>query len=354
VLRRIYQKPPKTDAQLAGLAARRIYELAPEEGRRYILDEMRRPQARVGMDVLGVLSDESLPEVDSLVAERLAAPDVDEEIVLPLAERYATAAVSAQLRAAYEDRIGLMACEPQAALIGYFLRVEPAYGARLVEKAQASRKQTGCYSFVLQGVAPRHMNREFEEVATAALDDADSLVVVDAAQVLGGFGSAAARDSLLHRFERWHEEWAGRAKELSALDDKDIAASPSRAEAALLHALATAPAWLADSSMLERLRSLCVTESCVREAESLRGQFGTSVTVFFAGGEVVSDVSVAQYNSISWTALKEKLLQFPEGTAFEWNSDAPGTEAEARAFAELKEHLEKAGMKLARRRDDSK
>lgn len=351
VLRRIYQHPPKGNGLLPGSALRRLYELAPDEGRRLIIEEMGRPAPRIRMNVLGMLPDESLAEVDALVAERLGAVAgaFDEDTLLRLAERYATAAVSPQLRAAYEGRVGRMACDPQSALLAYWLRVEPAYGAGLVEKALASRKETRCYNSLLTAVAALHVSRELERVAVASLDDPDSALASDAAGMLGVYGSAEARDALLRRFERWHDEWAGREKELSARDESDPAAAPSRTEGALLRALTNSPAWLADAEMLDRLRLLCVTKSCLGEAESVRGQFGPAITVFFNPSDgSVSSAVLAQYNSISWEALKAKAAQFPKGTTFTWDSDSPGTEAEARAFAELKEHLEKAGLKLTR------
>jgi hypothetical protein len=367
VLRQIYQNPPKGNDMLPGDALRRIYELSPDEGRRLIIEEMRRPIMRARMDVLGMLPDETLPEVDMLVADKLRAnaPDegrpcpagvdcmrrepFDEDKLLDLTQRYATAAVSPQLKAAYEEKIGVMACAPQNALLAYFLRVEPSYGAGLVEKALASREHTGCYKVLLTDVAKLRASRELEPIAIASLDDPDPELASDAASMLGSYGSADARDALLHRFERWHEEWAGREKELNAQDEKDGSKSQTRVEAALVHALANSPAWLADEDLLKRLRQLCVTKTCAGEADSALRQFDTSVTVFFdpTDGSVVH-ASLAQYNVISWAALKEKVTQFPKGTTFKWSSDSPGSEADGRAFAELKEYLEKAGMKLTR------
>lgn len=349
-LRRIYQNPPKGNDLLLGSALRRLYELSPDEGRRLIIEEMRRPTPRAPVRVLGMLPDESLAEVDALVAERLGAGAFDEDSLLPLAERYATAAVSPQLRAAYEGKIGRMPCAPQSALLAYMLRVEPAGGAALVEKALASRKSTGCYKFLLKEVSELHMSRELERVAAASLDDPDAELAANAAAVLGLYGSAEARDALLRRFERWHGDWAGREKELNAQNESDPSAAQARTEEALLRALTTSPAWLADGEMLDRLRLLCVTKNCLREAESARGQFGTAITVFFNVMDgSVSHATLAQYNSISWERLKAKAAQFPKGTTFTWDSNSPGTEAEGRAFGELKEHLEKLGLKLTRR-----
>ncbi len=348
-LRRIYQNPPKTNDLIAGDALRRIYELSPEEGRRLIIEEMRSPAPRVRVRVLTLLPDESLQEVDSLVAERLAAGDSDDDTLPQLAERYSTAAVSSQLKSAYEDKIGRMACAPQAALLAYFLRVEPAYGAGLVEKALASRKDTGCYESLLTDVARLRASPELERIALATLGDPDPAPASDAATMLGGYGSAGARDALLRRFEDWREEWAGRERELIALDESDPLKSQSRVESALRLALTSPRGWLADREMLEKVRSLCVTKGCAGEADSALKQFGTNITVYLNPLDgSVSSASLAQYNNISWEALKEKAAQFPKGTTFKWDSDSPGSEAEERAFRKLKEHLEKAGMKLTR------
>lgn len=350
-LRRIYQSPPKGDDRLPGLALRRLYELAPDEGRRLILEELRRAGGpKVSAQALAALPDETLPEADALVAGALGpAGGVEEELTLRLAERYATAASAPPLLSHYEGRVGRMACAPQTSLLAYFLRVEPATGAALVEKALASRKDTGCYRSVLTGVAALFPSAELERAAVGSLDDADAEVVYDAAQMLCWYGSASAREPLLRRFERWRGEWAGREKELAAQDGRDASASQSRVEWSLLHALAYSPAWLADAEMLERLRRLCVTKACAEAADSAIKQFAPSVTAYLNGADGrLSSASLAQYRLTSWERLKEKAAQFPKGTTFKWSSDSPDTERDERAFAELSAHLEKLGMKLTR------
>ena len=198
-------------------------------------------------------------------------------------------------------------------------------------------------------MARLHTSRELERAAFASLDDPDPALAANAAGMLGGYGSAEARDALLRRFERWHEEWAGREAELRAQGESDPAAAQSRVEESLLRALTSSPAWLADRELLEKLRRLCVTKNCLGEADSALEQFGTAINVYFnAADESGPRASLAQYNLISWEALKEKAAQFPKGTTFTWGSDSPGTEAEERAFNELKDYLERAGLKLTR------
>jgi hypothetical protein len=55
-----------------------------------------------------------------------------------------------------------------------------------------------------------------EKLAIEFLDDDDPEVVIDAATMLGQYGSAEAEEALWRRFEKWHCEWDGREHELKA------------------------------------------------------------------------------------------------------------------------------------------
>jgi hypothetical protein len=57
--------------------------------------------------------------------------------------------------------------------------------------------------------------------------------------------------------------------------------------------------------------------------------------------------SVAQYDLLSLSALKEKLAQFPNGTTFLWPPGHLGPpEEEERLFLEMKTFIEERGMQL--------
>src|SRR5262249_19509683 len=78
ILRQLYKRRPEGNSEdsyeiseINALALKRIYELAPEEGRQLIMAEMRRPKPRVGHQSMGIktltiLPDETLPELDSV------------------------------------------------------------------------------------------------------------------------------------------------------------------------------------------------------------------------------------------------------------------------------------------------
>ena len=354
VLRGIYERG-KSESQLTSLALTRIYELSPDEGRRLILEEMRQPSPRVNIQTLTLLPDETLPEVDALVEERAGDDKFDSEILLQLAQRYASSAVAAKLRATYEEKIGRFACLPQKALLQYFLRVDPDSAIGMVEKAIDSREATGCFRFLLTDIAKTRMNPELEKIAVSTLNDSDTELVLNAVEMLGQYGSKDSRDVLLRRFEEWHEVWDGRERELAKQQQDDMLKAQVRVEAALLRSLANSPAWLADEELLTKLRSLCVSRSCIAEADSLLQQFGTNITGFFEWqSSKVATASIGQYNVLPWDQLKIKVLQYPKGTTFSWSSDRPDSGDDQGAFNELRNYLEKHEMKLRRFEADKK
>jgi hypothetical protein len=63
---------------LRSLALKRIYELAPDEGRALILEEICRPKLRMNQDVLLSLPDEVLPELTLVVNFPTLCPEIVE------------------------------------------------------------------------------------------------------------------------------------------------------------------------------------------------------------------------------------------------------------------------------------
>jgi hypothetical protein len=354
ILRRLFENGPKS-SQMTSLALERIYELSPDEGRRLILDEVQRRDPRVNIHTLSLLPDETLPEVDAMVEERAGNDNVDSEVLLQLANRYASSAVAAKLKSTYEEKIGSFACAPQQALISYFLRVDPDSGLEYVRRALAARKSTGCYQTLLGDIAKKQMSPELEKIAISSLDDSDPQLLINAVEMLGNYGSQAARDPLLHRFEQWHEAWNGREKELVEQQRNDILNAQVRVEVALLRALANSTAWLADEEMLTKLTQLCVSRDCTSEANSIIKQFGPNITVFFdMRSSAVAHASISQYNVLSWDQLKTKVTQFPRGTTFTFGSDRPDTADEQSVVDELRTYLERYEMKLRKFDADKK
>ncbi|MCM3905764.1 MAG: hypothetical protein ND866_29075 [Pyrinomonadaceae bacterium] len=253
--------------------ADRLYELAPEEGRRLLLEDIRRLKPRVNQKVLGSLPEETLPELDDVLVTNLEESrqpngSGDTEAISDLIERYATAGILPRVQAVYEaPGVGRWACRIQASLLAYILRTDPPTGGELLKKALAARGKefTRCYASMLTDVAKLHLAAEVDEAAIAALEEDDAEMVAQAASLLEKFGTANAEEKLWRRLERWHEKMQSNAAKLSKQNPGIPAygSSPLSGEAmieqALRSALSHGQAWLSDPEKLKRLRTLCLT-----------------------------------------------------------------------------------------------
>lgn len=302
---------------LRSTALRRLHELSPEEGRRLILEEIRRPASRVDRQVLRSLPDETLPELNAVLLSNLQEARRTNnwftDVVSALIERYATDEILSPVQAIYEDPASdKWDCDGEAALVAYFLRVAPAVGAEHLKRVLSARNKgyPRCYTDVLKKVADLHMSGEVEDIAVAALDDANAEVVSQAASVLGSYGSGAAEKALWQRLEKLHYEMEGRSDEPS-LDQEKI-------ETALRKALAGAKAWLSDPEKLKRMRDLCFTEKGRAEIDWEISSWEPGIYVDATRFDETVSMATASYVTESLASLKEKLLQFPKGTVLKW------------------------------------
>ena len=357
VLRQIIEKPSApqegTYSDLRGIALQRLFELAPEEGRKAILAEIRRTPLRVRPQALGILPDETLPELDEILSEKITRLDPESEFQVvadysALIARYATGASLPSVKKVLTSKVGRLACAIQTALIAFCLRVDPDYGADVLEQALAARKDTGCYKFEFEAVGRLYPSSKLEEIAAVHLDDSETAVAVQAATLLGQHGSARAEQPLMDRLERWHTQWSGNEKEIQPqIENGEVAGEPAQFERELVRALVTAQAWVADLEKLNRIRQLCLTSSGRRAVdEASRDWNEHSIRVVF--GFIDNDpheFSVGQYRPVSVKNLKDKLTQFSKGTVFVWKPASDNLAAE-QLFTDLKEFLAKYGMKL--------
>jgi hypothetical protein len=208
-----------------------------------------------------------------------------------------------------------MACSPQASILGYFLRVDEATGAALLDRAMTSRV-TGCWRFLDQ-IAAVQMTPSVQARAIADLDNSDPEVVIAAIQTLGRYGSPAALEPLRSAVHRWHATWADRAAELAysrAVERPN--ARQAMVEDAFRQAIGTGRAWLVRASELRELQSLCVTDNCRTQTGHMIHEDDTSIMLWDINDPDESHIELAQYRFTSIAALEEKLSQYPRGTGF--------------------------------------
>lgn len=101
--------------QLSASALQHWYELDPEGARPVIIQEIIRPRPRYSARVLGILPDETLPEVDSALAQNLRVNDDFDGLanISSLIARYSTDAILPQVLEKLDPHIGKWACAIQ-------------------------------------------------------------------------------------------------------------------------------------------------------------------------------------------------------------------------------------------------
>jgi hypothetical protein len=282
-----------------------------------------------------------VPELDAPLAERLERR-VDEETLAMIA-RYATAAPLARVRAIYERRTEWGASS-SGLFLGYFLRVDPPFGASAARALYAAAARD--VGRALSTAAEQTMTPELEALLIDALSAPSADTLAAAARALSAHGSRAAEAALWLRLERFHAEWQGRPDDLRySFRDPNRGRDAAHIESALAYAIATASAWLCDEAAYLRLQSLVVgahmKEQMGHGAAGIARRVRLEVS-HTESGEVRA--KVAQYDLSSVEALEAKLAQFPRGTAFLWHSwdEGPGD------FEGVHRALEALGMTLAR------
>jgi hypothetical protein len=173
----------------------------------------------------------------------------------------------------------------------------------------------------------------------------------------GQFGSAEAEEKLWRRLERWHEHAERRAEDLRKQNPgipalgAPVLSGEVTIEQALRTAICYGQAWLADPEKLKRLRPLCLTDSCRTDVDSIGRSWNHDIGIGLGSNQNSPYlISVAQYQPTSIEGLKQKLLQFPQGTAFVWHnsSNLEDDVGEPQIFLQVKSCLEEHGMKVER------
>jgi hypothetical protein len=312
-LRRLVDAPPADFQSVPDLALRRLAQLAPAEARPLLLREIRHPRRGATLKTLASLPDAELPELDDVLVSNFEAGASD--ISAALVARYATGAIASRVLAAVADSIGRMACAPQGSILTYFLRVDEATGATLLDRAMTSRA-TGCWRFLYE-IPGLRITPAVETRAIADLDEADPEVAIAAIQLLERHGSAAALEPLRAAFQRWHTTWAGRAAELaysSVIERPNV--KQAMVEDAFRQAIATGHGWLIRADALRELQALCVTDNCRVQTGQMIHEDDTRIVVASIDEPDRSLIELAQYRFTSIAALEEHLVRYPRGTAF--------------------------------------
>jgi hypothetical protein len=265
-----------------------------------------------------------------------------------LIHRYATRAAEPKIIVFLDPEVGRLACAIQAPLLAYVLKNDPGAARPLLERAIDARGKekgfTACNHTLLTDVGTLQSDNVLQEIAIKSLNDSDPEVVGNAASYLKQFGSASAESVLWTRMVSWSERWKGREKDLQSVPGENMSAMyESAAGSYLVEALGAGHGWLPDEAKLRRLIDLSVTTTQRQQAEQfLKAWQMRPWPITFM--PFVGQVHIAQFQETSVESAKEKLLQFPQGSAFEWIRF--GQEGEQKAFEEMSQFANEHGLKL--------
>jgi hypothetical protein len=201
------------------------------------------------------LPDAVLPSVDIQLAERFAqSPSARDASLIA---RYATGAVLDSVLATLDPRLGMWACDVQAPILAYVLRVNRVLARPRIERALASRESTGCYGELLMAIADVHYDPILEDLARSSLDDPAPRVRTSSIRLLGRSGSPAMEAVLSERYSKWIENWTGRELEVTpAFAERGTQQDAINEGANLLQALTTATSWVTGQDKLLKLLSI--------------------------------------------------------------------------------------------------
>ncbi|MBV9471104.1 MAG: hypothetical protein JOZ57_17845 [Abitibacteriaceae bacterium] len=182
-------------------------------------------------------------------------------------------------------------------------------------------------------VAPANLTLAQEQDAISQLNSTVATTVAQAARLLSSRGSAQAEAALMNRLKSTSDEPDPQLRE--------------RVEPVLVEALAGAQAWLCDAAALRAIRDLCRTDGGRKAIDNyLQSVSAPQIHVDYQIGEH-ERWGVGHYRGEGLANLRQKLLQFPRGTVFSWQTLSYG-EAEINVFQELQQLARAHGMTLER------
>jgi hypothetical protein len=267
VLRHIYETASQNQYpvnQLLASAVERLYELDTNRTRTLLLEEMKRRDPRLPYRTLSMLPDATIPELDAIlldnfqhyggrpVAELIARYSTN-SILDPVKEFYMKRDAEMRSRVTENPNIAAPACEPP--LVAYFLRVEPAWGEKLLRESLAVRSYTmgRCWLGIVGQTAAYNSGPVWEKVAIDALKDPAVPVKIDAVRSLAQYGSPESKSAILDAFRYWHQWWEIRGEP----DDEN-----RRLEQTFAQATTRPKNWTPSDNDLATVRDLCITAGC--------------------------------------------------------------------------------------------
>jgi hypothetical protein len=157
VLKSLYQSPPDDYAKMRDLALRRLFDIAPNDARQFMLAELQRDELRVSMVTLNRLPDPAFPEFEPAWLRHLENGILDERLDAAVRiERFGSPAVLADVKRLHASGASSWSCDVRGAVLGYLARVDPKGSAEVVRSALTTASEgEDCHDSYLKSAALR-------------------------------------------------------------------------------------------------------------------------------------------------------------------------------------------------------
>jgi hypothetical protein len=270
------EAPSDKDSHLRDVSLQRWCDFDPGDCEGTVIAEIKNRNSRIQVSTLLALPAGEKPELDSILAARLAesrSDAQDTQRTAALIERYASKALKEPVRDYLTGpKPGpIEICEVTTHVLAYLLRVDEESALPLVVSALARRgPNSDCPRSLLTSLADLHYVAPLSDMAEAIVRrDPDPEVAGNAALMLSAHGPASAQDLIWERFAAWSQKWAGREEELRY---RSLGADAFQAERTFednfAFALGNAKAWRISPGDYNLLSRLCVTQSCRNNAKN--------------------------------------------------------------------------------------
>jgi len=245
-----------------GIALQRLMDIAPDQALPYVVAEVCAPFIQVDREVLGRLSNKSLPGVDKCLLEQLAPLSMTgQTLTMFLLEqkaevmsRYATENIYHDVLSIYRERKAWLSSGARAAILAYLAKYNEAEAMPLIEQTLAEGKPEEDSNF-LPTLTKLYYSSAVGELVKKRLELDEPRVAANAAYLLGVHGEASDELVLQARLQRWRKEWGERVIEADGNRQ-------GRIESELVYALLHGKSWKVSGERAQELKGSCVTKAC--------------------------------------------------------------------------------------------
>ena len=338
-------------AETNGYAVLRWQELDPASADEFVKKEVVSPQPRFSSFFLRLPQPLSPNEekqlatnfVTTAIRNQFARSWAEHDNLVRLASllhRYGSGALLQAVLPAIDAHRTDWPCAIQFPLLAYLLKVSPDAAAPRVQEAVTKANHGACNTgrFFTDLGSLEH-GPLLEKLAFAQLSDHPGPFARDAAQYLRPYASADSKPLLWERLQYWQQRWDKIEKSVDPPNIKFEDSQVRDLAAELRDSYTRALAWMLTPEDETRLRSLLGEKGVAGEAckFSCGSELSVSKPATFPIYQAVTEprygeppildyltnpsphrYAVRQYSCPNLQMLKEKLLQFPAGSSFQF------------------------------------